>query len=257
MAIDKARDGKAGDNYEEVRMGEFETLFGVKGSCIRRTCVLTPFLTRKILVEFRIDKLSKGALYATGDNGLFSLIHTGIGAGALGDAVLCLDKTPCEDLILFGSCGAVRESPSFGIGGMVLVEKALSQDSFVEMLDGKRPKGPYRPDKYLFNRFWSLKNEHTLRKANCLTVASIKLEERYIEFIDNGSIDVVDMETSALFAASKLSKKKGVSILFVSDILKRFPYHLVFKKENMPKFKDLAGRASKTVCELIEKSIIG
>ena len=139
-------------------MKEFRSLFGGKPSSVRKNCVLSPFISRDILKVFKIEKLTKGALFSLGDNGLFSLIVTGMGALFVGDAVLHLEKTPCENLILFGSCGGLPEK-GFHTGILTVVEKSFSQDSFVHMLLGKKTEDVFYPNKDLLNSFLSFEEE--------------------------------------------------------------------------------------------------
>lgn len=234
-------------------MDIFTTLFGISASKIKNTCVLIPYLTREILEGLKIDKLSRGVLYSAGDNGSFSLIHTGIGSAFLGDAVLHLKTAPCKNLILFGSCGAVREDNSLGIGGIVIVKKSLVQDSFIGMLSRRKTKTLFYPDRNLSNRLLSFKDKYSLRNANCLTVSSLKLENQYLKCLKNNSIDIIDMETGPFFAASKSINKKSASVLFITDTLKSFPYYIALNKQNRPLLKNITGNASRTVYELLKK----
>ena len=236
-------------------MDTFSILFGAKASTIKKTCVLVPFLTKEILKEFGIETLSKGALYSVGDNGSFSVIRTGVGPTFLGDAVLYLEEASCENLIMFGSCGAARENAELAIGNMVLIEKALSQDSFTNTLLKNNIHGEYHPDKALHNKFISGEYEKTLRKASCLSIGSLKLEEEYLKAIDSSSIDVLDMETAPFFAACGEAGKKAVSILFITDILGRFPYYMALEKENREIFRNITRKSASILCSIIKKNL--
>jgi purine-nucleoside phosphorylase len=231
-------------------MKAFRSLFGGEASSIRKTCVLSPFITREILQGFRIEKLAKGSLFSLGDNGLFTLIVTGMGALWIGDAVLHLEKTPCEDLILFGSCGALPDK-DFHVGKLTLVEKAFSQDSFVHMLLGEKPDAIFYPNKALLNGFLTSQNEDLLKKATCLTVGSLKLEEQYLDTLQDIPVDIVDMETSAFYSAARYAQKKALSFLFVTDVLKTFPYYKSLEKENRANLKNITAKASKTLISII------
>lgn len=233
-------------------MNIFSTLFGTEALSIKETCVLTPFLNKNILDGFRITKQKRGAVYSVGTNGLFSLIHTGIGSTFVGDAVLYLENTPCKNLILFGSCGAVKRTKKLGVGDIVTVKKALCQDSFVDMLLERKTRDIFYPDRNFLAKISSNK----LPEVTCLTVGSLKLEEEYLERLRYGSIDIVDMETAAFFAAAEFVRKKAVAILFVTDILKSFPYYNVLKRENRALLKSLTRKASSVVYELIKNSRI-
>ena len=91
-------------------MNKFETLFGVKESTIKSTCIITPFLRKGLLKDFGIKNFSKGKLYSTGNSELLTLICTGMGAALTGDAVLYLNNTSCKNIILFGSCGLTEST---------------------------------------------------------------------------------------------------------------------------------------------------
>jgi len=269
-------------------MNAFRSLFGTDATGLRRICVLAPFSSREMLKEFKMERCVRGALYSVGDNGLFSLVVTRMGAPFLGDAVLHLEHTPAEYLILFGSCGAV-DGKGFEPGSLVLAEKAFSQDSFVNMLFQRECDSVYYPDEAFLRRFLSCQKEYPLKRAACLTVGSLKLEEQYLSALQHDStdqndatnhhdatdhhdainhhdatnhhdvtnhhdaIDVVDMETSAFYAASGYTHKKALSFLLVTDILAKFPYYLAMGAENRKSLRQLTARASDILFELITR----
>ena len=100
-------------------MTKFETLFGIKESEIKNTCVLVPILPKSVLSLFEIKGLSRGKIYSSGNAENFTLINTGISALFAGDAALYLANTGCKNIILFGSCGLVRSSGNMTIGSLV------------------------------------------------------------------------------------------------------------------------------------------
>ncbi|MGA1875291.1 MAG: hypothetical protein ACMUIA_06770 [bacterium] len=242
----------------------FHSLFGTDAAALRRICVLAPFSSREMLKGFKMERCAGGALYSVGDNGLFSLVVTRMGAPFLGDAVLHLEHTPCEYLILFGSCGAV-DGKGFEPGSLAVIETAYSQDSFVNMLFQRKCDSVYYPDEEFLRRFLSCQKEYPLKRATCLTVGSLKLEEQYLSALQHDStstdhhdstahhdaIDVVDMETSAFYAASGHTHKKALSFLLVTDILTKFPYYLAMGAENRKLLRQFTARASEILFELI------
>lgn len=233
-------------------MNVFKILFGIETKSLRNTCILTPFITGDILDGFKIGKMSKGVLFSVGSNDMLSLIYTGMGSAFLGDAVLYLKNTKCKNLILFGSCGVVKDNGSLNIGSVVTVERAIAQDSFVNMLLKRKTKDAFYPDRGLLGKVFSFKDKYNLEKVSCLTVGSLKLEEEYIDHIKDDSIDIVDMETAAFYAAAKYVEKKAVAILFVTDILKKFPFYVAIKSENREALKNLTNKISKLVYELVK-----
>lgn len=237
-------------------MDTFNMLFGTKASKIKKTCVLIPFLTKEMLREFGIERLSKGLLYSSGDNGSFNVIHTGIGPTPMGDAVLYLEETLCENLVMFGACGAARETKDLSIGNMVTIEKALSQDSFTNTLLKNNILGEFYPDKTLYNKTLSGSGKRDLKKAECLSIGSLKLEGEYLKYINNKSIDVLDMEAAPFFAACSKTGKKSLSFLFITDILGKFPYYMPIKKENRELLQDIISKSASLLCAIIEKNLL-
>jgi purine-nucleoside phosphorylase len=222
----------------------FKTLFGIEQDSIKETCIVTPFYSKAVIEELKVKDISNGLIYTTGYSDKFSFIITKMGAGFVGDAVLYLKNTKCKNIIFFGSCGAVDKT--LKIGDAVLVDKAYSQDSFVNMLNKKNITECYHPDKELIQKY-SL----TLPKANCLSVASLKMEEEYLSESGKSDIGIVDMEAAAFLAAAEHSSLKAVCLLYVTDILKTNPYYETFKKENMPALSNIARNAAKIFADIL------
>ncbi|MCK5706227.1 MAG: hypothetical protein KAI43_01145 [Candidatus Aureabacteria bacterium] len=229
-------------------MNTFKTLFGIDNSSIKETCVIIPFFSKEILKGFKVDKLNKGMIFSTGCNDIFSLICTGMGSAFAGDAVLHLEDTKCKNIIFFGSCGITKAS-LLKRESITIVQKALSKDSFTDMILNKKALDLFYPDKDLLN---------ILKKAldpvicsNVLTIGSIKLEESYLDRFKDLDCDIVDMETAAVFAAASSINKKAAAILFTTDHIKEFPYYTAFKKENLPIIKETAYKAASTVYKVI------
>ena len=92
----------------------------------------------------------------------------------MGDAVLYLDHTPCRNIVLFGSCGAVD---GLNIGDLVLPYACYALESFSQMLLERRGKRKvFYPDEHLLKTFWQANQELPIKKVKCLTVSSLKLE---------------------------------------------------------------------------------
>ncbi len=207
-------------------MTQFELLFGIKKSGLNKNCVLMPMLTKGILKDFGIEKLTKGKLYSLGNGKNFTLIHTGIGAGFTADAVLYLKNTPCKNIILFGSCGLVIDKKCLSIANMVCPFRCYSNESFSDMLlkNKKRPLIFY-PDKGLLESFLKAKHSNIIKQVTCSTIPSLKLEEERLDSFIKQGIDVIDMECSAFFAASKHVRLKAIALFYDSDILKSKPFY--------------------------------
>jgi purine-nucleoside phosphorylase len=236
-------------------MNKFNSLFGIDVSDIKKTCVIMPFISKEAVHAFEIQSLSKGGLYSVGDNGLFTLIHTGVGPTFVGDAALYLEDTRCENIILFGSCGATRDDGGFNIGDIGIVKKALSQDSFTNMLFKRKAEDRLYPDEGFYSALSSPGGG--LKEINCLTVGSLKLEQEYLDFIEDNSIDAVDMEAASFFAACKNIKKRGIAVLFATDSLKSLPYYMAMKSTHRPVLNKIVKESSLTLCKLIKERLKG
>ena len=123
----------------------FLSLFGVQPERIKPFCVLLPFAPRGLLRELGVEKLIRGKLYGTGETDDLTVIHTGMGALRVGDAVLELADTPARRLLLFGSCGLLAASSAIMVGDLVTPGRAFAAESFTDLL---RPR-PGEKDSFL------------------------------------------------------------------------------------------------------------
>ncbi|MFC1501135.1 hypothetical protein ACFL58_01640 [Elusimicrobiota bacterium] len=227
----------------------FKTLFGIFPSQLKKTCIVIPFYSKDIISILNIKNISRGLLYSAGNDENITLIITRMGSAFTGDAVLYLKDTPCEKIIFFGSCGAVDKGQT-KIGGIFLIKKAYSQDSFTNTLSGKEINDTFASDNALTEKL--LSHSDGMHKGNCLTVSSLKLEEKYLKSLDINDIDVIDMETSAVLAAAQNIGKKAAAALFVTDIIGTKPYYEAFSKENSTKMRQIVQKSSKTLLKLID-----
>lgn len=208
-------------------MSTFESLFGIIPEEVKRNCLLVPLLSKGFLKNFGIEKLNRGFLYASGQGTNFTLIQTGMGAGLVGDAVLYLKETNCKNLLLFGSCGALNNNTELQIGSLVYPEKCSSFESFSDFLGSpSRPPQIYFPDKSLRDSFLKETNCADLRPVHCATVASLKLEEEKDAWLIEQGIDVVDMECSAFFSASKHAEIPALALFYIADIVNQKPFYV-------------------------------
>jgi len=212
-------------------MNKFEALFGVKESRIKSTCIIMPFLKKGTLKAFGVKEFSKGKLYGTGHSELFTLIHTGMGPALTGDAVLYLNNTSCKNIILFGSCGLIESTKDVKLGSLITPLNCLSIESFTEMLSGcNRDWSVSYPDKNMLESFLKTNNQH-IKKAVCASVGSLNLEEENIDLFKTKNIEAIDMECSAVFAASKHINCRAMALLYVSDILIEKPFYMKLNKK--------------------------
>lgn len=229
---------------------KFESLFGIKPTTIQKLCVIAPFLHKGMLEQFGIAKLIKGRPYSCGQAQNFTLIYTQIGAPNVGDAVLYLQDTPCERIIFVGSCGLLQEKDSLDIGSLTTPQLSLNLESFSQLALKKltRPTKAYPHKKFLAQFHKHFQNENIV-PLNCATMGSIKLEEEYWNALRKQKIDILDMECSAFFSAAQAVKLPALSILYITDILKK--HHPLQRWPSSHQQK--ISHAQEKLCEIILK----
>ncbi|MFA6218076.1 MAG: hypothetical protein WDL87_10550 [Candidatus Omnitrophota bacterium] len=205
---------------------KFEVLFGIKNTDVKRNCILMPLLAKDTLSTLGIEKFKRGKLYSAGNTKHFTLIVTGMGAGFVGDAVLYLKDTPACKVLLLGSCGLVSAKPGFDIGSLVSPVKSFSQESFAGMLSKQEYKNiSFLPDNDLSQLLLEAGSGLGIKKVQCSTVSSLKLEEERVDLLSADGIDVVDMESSAFFSAASHAGLKAAALFYVSDIIGEKPWY--------------------------------
>jgi purine-nucleoside phosphorylase len=205
---------------EKHHPDNFQRLFGQNPAQIQKTCLLVPFLTKDLLHSLSIDQIQKGKIYSSATVDHLTLIHTRMGASFVGDATLYLKETPCENLILFGSCGATRKSDGLSLGDLVIPQISYSMDNFSDILNKNYqiPKG-YKPNSSLLKKFIKFIQPQEIPAVTCASFGSLKMERSYRKFFDKIVIDVLDMEAAAFFHAAHHIRRKAISFFYVSDIL--------------------------------------
>jgi len=231
-------------------MTKFETLFGIKESEIKATCILMPILPRNALNLFGIKNLSRGKIYSSGNANNFTLINTGIGASFTGDAILYLSNTNCKNLILFGSCGLVKSSNSLNIGCLVAPVECYAMESFTDMLLKYHNFKKFYPDKILLESF--LNYNKTILKVNCATLGSLKLEEDYLCLFAEKNVQVVDMECSGFFSAAAHMNIRAMALFYVSDIINEKPFYNKFSPEDKTKLLSSIKSSVQFLCNFIK-----
>lgn len=207
-------------------MSTFKTLFGIEESEVKETCILTPLVTKDNLRRFGVEKFSHGKLYNTGGSEHLTLIRTGVGTPLLGDAVLYLEETPCKHIILFGSCGLIRHSADLTIGNLVSPVECHACESFIQVLqDMMENLDIFYPDESLLEEFFRHNKDEIIKRVHCVTFGSLKMEEEKLHFFGEQEIDVVDMECSAFFAASRYINRRAMALLYITDIVDEQPFY--------------------------------
>ena len=201
-------------------MSNFKTLFGIEPSAIQKTCIVIPYLAHGLLKSLGIEGLKKGKLYTTANTDTFTFIKAGIGTLLVGDAVLYLEETNCQEIIYFGACGLVKETDTLTIGSLVCPKVSLSFESFTDTLLRYTNKITAQyPDQELFQFFLNNELAQKIQPVTGMSIGSLKCEESYTEFFDEKGIEVIDMECSAFFSAAQYIRKKAIALLYVTDII--------------------------------------
>ncbi|VAX34969.1 hypothetical protein MNBD_UNCLBAC01-710 [hydrothermal vent metagenome] len=213
-------------------MNVFEKLFGIDPQKIKKTCILTPFLTKNLLQQFDIKKLEKGFLYKCANTKNFTLIHTGIGTPFVGDAVLYLKDTDCQNIFFFGSCGLIESSDNLNIGSLVTPSSSLAIEGFTQVLnqefDSINVTFPHKKLLEKFNKNHSKKTHNVI----CASFGSLKLEEENLNFLKKNNVQALDMETSSFFHAATKIKRRALALLYVTDIIKEKPFYRQYTSED-------------------------
>lgn len=230
-------------------MSNFKTLFGIEPSSVQKTCVIVPFLVPGLLRELGIASLKKGKLFATANTDTFTFVKAGIGTLFVGDAVLYLQETACQEMIYFGACGLVRETDRLTIGGLVSPAKCIAFESFTDVLLKQTDKiTVHYPDQELFQSCLNTEPGYNIQPVTGMSIGSLKCEESYREFFDKRSIDVVDMECSALFSAANYIKRKAIALFYTTDIIGKKSFFDPWE----PKDKSRIDYAIQTACSAIQ-----
>jgi len=206
-------------------MASFESIFGIKKTQITKNCILVPFLNKKIKSSFGLQKISKGLLYSCASVKNVTIIHTGIGASRVGDAVLYLEETECQNIFLYGACGATQTPSQLRIGELISPASSLAAESFSQIVEGRLGSlKTYEPNKALLKKLLHASGGAAIKKVRCITFGSLKLEDQFLTFFEKNKIDSLDMECSSLFKAAQKTKKRAAALLFVTDIVKTKPF---------------------------------
>jgi purine-nucleoside phosphorylase len=162
-------------------------------------------------------------------NQLITLVRSGIGAPLTGDVILSLGCTPCRKLIFTGSFGGLTEDLT--IGDLFTVTESIGGDGYSSYLaEGDlAPKAflrPVEPDPDLNNLLEKYAtaiagasgvNLHRGRIFSIDTIVAqyFHLDEMAVKYGCSG----IEMETSAVFNAARLTGINATALLIVSDVI--------------------------------------
>ncbi|MBL7197478.1 MAG: hypothetical protein ISS47_05225 [Candidatus Omnitrophica bacterium] len=227
-------------------MDTFLKLFGLKPKEIKEDVIITPFLNLEYFREGKKGKVNKGFLFEVLTKKYFSVVKVGVGSSFVGDSVVYLKDSPCKRLYFIGSCGALTNS---NIGELVIVNKALAWESFSEIL-GHSPSHLFiNTQNYLFESFLELNRD--IKKVNLATLGSLSLQENVLQLLKKQEIDVVDMEASSFFSATKYFKLPCLAILYVTDIIIKKPFFRDLCKKERKIIKESRQRTISLICDFI------
>ncbi len=235
-------------------MKQIRAILGIEETQIRKVCILMPFINKYILNSFGIANMSKGWPYLSASTEYLTLIYTRIGAAFAGDAVLCLQDTPCRYLFFIGTCGLLYCKSNIYIGDIVLPSSSWEIESFSQLLREEFGLAQRSiPDKFLIDECERYFNKEKIHMVSCATVGSLQMEKAIIPFLKEKDVRVVDMETSAFFNAAFKTNKKAVALLVVSDIMKEIPFYESQATQNKQKIQRSIHRIIEAVIYLAKR----
>lgn len=210
---------------------------------------MVPFLIPGLLKTLGIGSLKKGKLFSTANTDTFTFIKAGIGTLFVGDAVLYLEETACQEMIYFGACGLVQETDRLTIGSLVSPRECIAFEGFTDVLLKHTDNiTTHYPDQELFPSFLNNKPGQNIQPVVGMSIGSLKCEEFYKEFFDKKGVEVVDMECSAFFSGAHYIKRKAVALLYVTDIIGKKSFFEPWE----PKDKSRIDHAIQTACSAIQ-----
>lgn len=229
-------------------MNTFHKLFGIKPKEIKEDVIITPFLNLEYFRTSKRNKISKGLLFEVLTEKYFSVVKTGVGSSFVGDSVVYLKDTPCKRLYFVGSCGAVSNCK---VGELVIADKAMAWESFSEILGHSPSHFFINAHNQIFRNFLWLNSD--IKKVNLATLGSLSLQDKILYSLKKQEIDVVDMEASAFFSATKYFKLPSIALLYVTDIISSRPFFRDLNKKDRKIIKESRQRAISLICDFIKK----
>ncbi len=228
-------------------MKQFQSLFGIPRESVRKNCLLLPFLPPKTLEVFGIKTLNRGTVFSSANTDNITVIKTGIGAGFVGDAVLYLQGTACQNIFFLGSCGLINKEKGLKIGDLILPGAAYGFESFSDIVDNRiQVPVAAHPDEGLYSRFLQASGA-TAHACPVVSFASLHEEEKHMGLFRELNADVIEMECAALFLAARKAGKKALALLFISDILEETRFFEELSSANKKSLSAGAEQAAKMI----------
>ncbi|MBF0122597.1 MAG: hypothetical protein HQL21_04200 [Candidatus Omnitrophica bacterium] len=174
-----------------------------------------PFDIPGAMTQLGVPSLSKGKLFSTGQGPGLTLIRSGMSAGFVGDCVLWLQETPCEQIIFLGTCGLITPGPELAIGTVVTPGVIFPFESFSALLTENNPL----PEPLTVTD--PLIQDMSLVGPRCVCVSfpSLHEEERFRPVFHTLKAEVIDMESHAFFIAARRIQRPAAALLVISDVV--------------------------------------
>ena len=212
----------------------FKTLYGINADTVQKTCIIMPFDIPNAAKQLGVTAMTGGKLFTCGQGQGFTLIRSGMGAGFVGDCVLWLDESPCQNIFFLGTCGLVKKTDDIDIGTLLTPDAIYPLESFSNIITGKMSTPqPIQADHSLLEMI-SL----NIPRKSCVCFPSLHEESKHISFFNQLGADVIEMECAAFFSAAKKIHRRSSALLIISDILgdKNFCFNLSSQqKESLTK----------------------
>lgn len=209
---------------------EFEELFGVPVSEVKKTCVLSPIPNKTLVDDLKIEIHSPGKRFQVGTAPLMTFLYTHLGAVNMGDAVLYLEKTSCENLILLGECGLLLGHTNLDVGSLVVAQRSLALESFCLTTSGEYLKGEaflpfFVGDKKLIGPLTQCGKDIGVEipPAVCASIGSNHRKHNHTSFYKKNHIEILDMECAAFYCAADYIRRPAAAVMYVSDLIQEIP----------------------------------
>ncbi|MBL7197562.1 MAG: hypothetical protein ISS47_05645 [Candidatus Omnitrophica bacterium] len=228
-------------------MNTFKKLFAVNPKDIKEDVIITPFLNLEYFRKSKRARVNKGFLFDVLTEKYFSVVKVGVGSSFVGDSIVYLKDAPCKRIYFIGSCGIIS---NFNVGDLIVVDKALAWESFSEILGHSPSHFFISAESDLSRKFLELNKD--IRKANLATLGSLSLQEKVSQSLAKQEIDVVDMEVSSFFSATKYFRLPSLALLYATDIIESRPFFRDLNKKEREIIKLSRRRAISLICDFIQ-----
>ena len=195
----------------------FENYFGTTPDTINKNCIICPTSGDGDLFNAFGEKIETKGFFSKVQNYARASVICTKNNLLIGDCILLLKDTACENIFLFGSCGGTGLTR---IGDIVLIKKTFNYESFSEMLEMKRTPDSYYPSHSLLNEFLASLNETDsalVKQVYGAATSSLLLEKNYMDWFEKNRVMAIDMESSAVFAAANYVNRKALCLMYVAD----------------------------------------